>query len=66
VPEELENLDSKKVKGSQDAYNMYYVEEGFLSECSSNFLIARAEMKQTDVIAKVRDERRSRYSMLTE
>ena len=66
VPEELESLDSKKVKGSQDAYNMYYVEEGFLSECSSKFLTTRVETEQLDVIAKVGDERGSRYSMLSE
>jgi hypothetical protein len=66
VPEELENLDSKKVKGSQDAYNMYYVEEGFLSECSSKFLTTRVETEQLDVIAKVKDERESHYSMLSE
>jgi hypothetical protein len=52
--------------GSQDAYNMYYVEEGFLAECASNFLTTRAKTEQTNVIAKVGDERGYRYSMLTE
>ncbi len=66
VPEDLENLDSKKVKGSQDAYNMYYVEESFLSECSAKFLTSRAGMERMDVIAKVGDERGSRYTMLSE
>jgi len=66
APEELDTLDKKKVKGSQDAYNMYYVEEGFLAKCASNFLTTRAETEQTSVLAKVGSEREHRYSMLTE
>ena len=66
VPEELENIDKKTVKGSQDAYNMYYVEEGFLAKCASNFLTARSEAEQTSVLAKVASEREHRHSMLTE
>ena len=65
APGELENLD-KKVKGSQHAYNLYYVEETFLAECASNFLTTRAEIEQTSVLAKVRSERNNRYSLLSE
>lgn len=66
VPEELDTLDAKKVKGSQDAYNMYYVEEGFLAKCASNFLMTRTETEKTNVLAKVANEREHRFSMLTE
>lgn len=64
--EELDTMDKKEVKGSQDAYNMYYVEEGFLAECASNSLTARAETGPTSVLAQVAKERENRYSMLTE
>jgi len=66
VPEELNTLDMKKVKGSQHAYNLYYVEQGFLAQCSSTFLTTRTKTEQTNVLAKVRSERENRYSMLTE
>jgi ubiquitin carboxyl-terminal hydrolase 48 len=71
APHELNGTDTnKKLKGSQDAYNMYYVEESFLAKCAAGFHQGEGEqtLNGTDkasVIAKVANERERRYAMLT-
>jgi hypothetical protein len=72
APQELDSADTKKkLKGSQDAYNMYYVEESFLVRCTAGFLQGEREQtrnmtNQVSVLAKVANERKHRYAMLTE
>jgi hypothetical protein len=72
APQELDSADTKKkLKGSQDAYNMYYVEESFLARCAAGFLREKREQtrngtNQVSVLAKVANERKHRYAMLTE
>lgn len=72
TPQEFDSADTKKkLKGSQDAYNMYYVEESFLARCAAGFLQGGREQAQNgtnqfSVLAKVANERKHRYAMLTE
>jgi ubiquitin carboxyl-terminal hydrolase 48 len=57
---------SEKKKGSQDAYNMYYVSEKFLSKCALNSLGLGVSPLVSSVAKQVETERKSRYDMVRE
>lgn len=60
------NISKNKTKGSQDAYNIYYVQESFLGRCAMQS-IASSEMRgEAETIRKLDLERQGRYDVLAE
>ena len=78
---EGESTTKKKLEGSQDAYNMYYVEDSFLAKHATSSLLKREsllervnksssqqddEEESKDVLVKVAKQRDTKYAVLSE
>ena len=82
-PEETvdgKQIDTTKITGSQDAYNMYYVEESYLAKNSISCLLRRERLCSTnpsldenakdqlhgDALVNTSRQRDAKYESLTE
>jgi ubiquitin C-terminal hydrolase len=78
---EGETPTKKKLEGSQDAYNMYYVEDSFLAKHATSSLLKREQLlervsnissqeddeeESKDVLVKVAKQRDTKYAVLSE
>ena len=59
-------MSKSKVKGSQDAYNIYYVKESFLGSCALHSITDCERRLADDTTRKLESERQGRYDMLAE
>jgi ubiquitin carboxyl-terminal hydrolase 48 len=78
---EGETTTKKRLEGSQDAYNMYYVEDSFLAKHATSSLLKREQLlervnnsssqaddveESKDVLVKVAKQRDTKYAVLSE
>jgi ubiquitin C-terminal hydrolase len=78
---EGETTTKKKLEGSQDAYNMYYVEDSFLAKHATSSLLKKEQLlervnnssnqedyeeESKDVLVKVAKQRDTKYALLGE
>ena len=65
-PNDPPNEKNSKKKGSQDAYNMYYVRESFLGRCAMGSVVDERKREEDTTIKQLECERQARYDMLSE
>jgi ubiquitin carboxyl-terminal hydrolase 48 len=59
-------ISKSKIKGSQDAYNIYYVQESFLGRCAVHSIADGEMRREAETIRELDSERQGRYGMLAE